>query len=156
MHDVTPGIPIPSNCSTYLVDQNGTSLSCPPIPSASSSHSRQVHLENTIQMTEPVHPLVQQASGRGSSTTRKRHSSTTHCQVERRYREGLKAELDRLRRAIPTLSCASRHGSVARLSKVMVLASAIDYIRSIEDERAHLQKEIEGLKCHSRSKSKVK
>jgi len=58
-----------------------------------------------------------------------------HNQVEQKYRNGLNAELDRLRDAIP--STASQTGQ-AKLSKGMVLASAIDYIKHVEDERDKL------------------
>ncbi|KAF2681678.1 hypothetical protein K458DRAFT_420447 [Lentithecium fluviatile CBS 122367] len=70
-----------------------------------------------------------------------------HKQVERKYREGLNAELDRLRRSIPTLPRGDegKFGH-ARLSKTMVLASAIDYIHKIEQEREVALQELERLR----------
>jgi hypothetical protein len=60
-----------------------------------------------------------------------------HNQVERKYREGLNSELERLRRAVPTL-LQSVEGEVMgqpKPSKAIVLASAIDYIKKTEKER---------------------
>ncbi|OCK85575.1 hypothetical protein K432DRAFT_421715 [Lepidopterella palustris CBS 459.81] len=70
-----------------------------------------------------------------------------HNQVERKYREGLNSELERLRRAIPTLP---QHDSTEETgrpkpTKVMVLAGAIDYIKSMEDELDSLSNENERL-----------
>lgn len=64
-----------------------------------------------------------------------------HNQVERKYREGLNAELERLRRAVPTLPQSDEAGAMGqpKPSKAMVLASAIDYIRNLEAERDGLK-----------------
>jgi hypothetical protein len=71
-----------------------------------------------------------------------------HNQVERKYREGLNSELERLRRAVPTLPHSEDGGIMGqpKPSKAMVLSSAIDYIRSIEKERDALRAENETLK----------
>ncbi|KAF2624198.1 hypothetical protein BU25DRAFT_163155 [Macroventuria anomochaeta] len=71
-----------------------------------------------------------------------------HNQVERKYREGLNAELERLRRAVPTLPQSDEAGAMgqAKPSKAMVLASAIEYIRRIEAERDALKLENERLR----------
>ena len=71
-----------------------------------------------------------------------------HHEVERKYREGLNAGLERLRMAIPTLLRLDSQDVDApiRPSKATVLASAIDYIRQMEVERDRLQKENEALK----------
>ncbi|OAK99677.1 hypothetical protein IQ06DRAFT_294112 [Phaeosphaeriaceae sp. SRC1lsM3a] len=64
-----------------------------------------------------------------------------HRQVERKYRDNLNSDLERLRRAVPTL-CQSEEGSAIgrpRPSKAMVLSCAIDYIAKIELERDGLQ-----------------
>ena len=71
-----------------------------------------------------------------------------HNQVERKYREGLNSELERLRRAVPTLP--QREGgdlnSPPKPSKATVLASAIDYIKFIEAERERLTEENKRLR----------
>ena len=71
-----------------------------------------------------------------------------HNQVERKYREGLNAELERLRRAVPTLPQRDSTDltSPPKPSKATVLASAIDYIKSIEAERDRLREENESLR----------
>ncbi|KAJ4311025.1 hypothetical protein N0V94_008151 [Neodidymelliopsis sp. IMI 364377] len=71
-----------------------------------------------------------------------------HNQVERKYREGLNAELERLRRAVPTLPQSDEAGAMGqpKPSKAMVLASAIEYIRKIEAERDMLKLENERLR----------
>ncbi|KAF2675958.1 hypothetical protein K458DRAFT_253115, partial [Lentithecium fluviatile CBS 122367] len=77
-----------------------------------------------------------------SSTNTKQHR-LPHNQVERKYRENLNAELERLRRAIPTLpqNAAVDGGAMGqpKPSKAMVLAGAIEYIKAIERERDELR-----------------
>jgi hypothetical protein len=63
--------------------------------------------------------------------------------VERKYREGLNAELERLRRAVPTL-LQSHDGSgigQPKPSKSMVIAAAIKHIEMVTQERDMLQNE---------------
>jgi len=72
-----------------------------------------------------------------------------HNEVERKYREGLNAELERLRMAIPTLpqwDSQLLHGP-PKPSKATVLASAIDYIHKMELECDRLQGENEILRA---------
>jgi hypothetical protein len=71
-----------------------------------------------------------------------------HNQVERKYREGLNSELERLRRAVPTLPHSENGGAMGqpKPSKAMVLSSAIEYIKRIEKERDALRVEVEKLK----------
>lgn len=70
-----------------------------------------------------------------------------HNQVERRYREGLNMELERLRRAVPALpqSDDSNSSTAMKPSKAMVLAAAIEYIKKTEWERDAAIEEIERL-----------
>jgi len=53
-----------------------------------------------------------------------------HNEVERKYRDRLNTELERLRRVVPTLPRGH-----TRLSKSMILAGAIDYIEKTEREK---------------------
>lgn len=71
-----------------------------------------------------------------------------HNQVERKYREGLNAELERLRRAVPTLTQSDEAGAMGqpKPSKAMVLASAIEYIQKLEAERDALKLDNERLR----------
>ncbi|EOA81198.1 hypothetical protein ACJQWK_07483 [Exserohilum turcicum] len=69
-----------------------------------------------------------------------------HTEVERKYREKLNAELERLRKAVPMLpqSDSSESGGV-KPSKSMVLAVAIDYIKELERQRDLAVEEVERL-----------
>ncbi|KAF2659369.1 hypothetical protein K491DRAFT_591075 [Lophiostoma macrostomum CBS 122681] len=75
-----------------------------------------------------------------------------HNQVERKYREGLNAELERLRRAVPTLPQCDDSGAGGDVmgqpkpSKAMILAGAIEYIRRVEDERDDAIAECQALR----------
>ena len=72
---------------------------------------------------------------------------TPHNEVERRYRDGLNTELDRLRRAVPTIpqGIDSNIMSTVKPTKAVVLAAAIEYITKLEKERNAAVKEIERL-----------
>ncbi|KAF2460300.1 hypothetical protein BDY21DRAFT_161102 [Lineolata rhizophorae] len=67
-----------------------------------------------------------------------------HNQVERKYREGLNAQLERLRHAVPTLP--QGENVAQKPSKAMVLAAAIEYIHGLENERDTLLDEVEQLR----------
>lgn len=79
---------------------------------------------------------------------KRRTAPLPHNQVERKYRMRLTAELNRLRQAIPTIreSELSAHDDEAKLSKAAVLAAAVDYIASVNDERERLKERISWLK----------
>jgi len=80
-----------------------------------------------------------------------------HNQVERKYREGLNAELERLRLALPTLpKWDVEHGSssMSKASKATVLATAVAYIRDIERELDSLKQENEALKDGGRGRAR--
>ena len=70
-----------------------------------------------------------------------------HHQVERKYREGLNASLERLREAVPAFRKLNAIGGPgpARPSKAMILEGAIEYIQAIEKERDMYRTEIERL-----------
>jgi hypothetical protein len=87
-------------------------------------------------------------SATSASSKSHRAGRLPHNQVERKYREGLNSELERLRRAVPTLPHSEDGGVMgqSKPSKAMVLSSAIDYIKSIEKERDALRAENERLK----------
>ena len=75
-----------------------------------------------------------------------------HSLVERKYREGLNAGLERLRMAVPTLPRWDSQSIVGppKPSKATILAVAIDYIHKIEVERDRLQLENKMLKTGKR------
>lgn len=88
-----------------------------------------------------------QATGSSSSKSQ-RTRRLPHNQVERKYREGLNSELERLRKAVPTLPHGDDESAIGqpKPSKAMILSSAIEYIRAIERERDALREEVERLK----------
>ncbi|KAH8717078.1 hypothetical protein GQ44DRAFT_712835 [Phaeosphaeriaceae sp. PMI808] len=89
------------------------------------------------------------AESTGSSSNKcPRTGRLPHNQVERKYREGLNSELERLRKAVPTLPQSDGGSAMGQTkpSKAMVLSSAIEYIKSIEKERDTLKVEVERLK----------
>lgn len=85
-----------------------------------------------------------------------------HNQVEKKYREGLNNELERLRRAVRTLpqprnrSCSTSEedddsyggysAAVPKPSKAAVLAGAVEYIKYLESEHERLANENEQLR----------
>ncbi|KAF2089862.1 hypothetical protein K490DRAFT_62740 [Saccharata proteae CBS 121410] len=90
-----------------------------------------------------------------ASATTHKPPRLPHNQVEKKYREGLNTELERLRRAVPTLpqrststaGAASGTGDAAEYvggggppkpSKATILASAVDYIKYLEGENERL------------------
>jgi hypothetical protein len=92
---------------------------------------------------DPIATHVPGAPNESQPTTRIPHNT-----VERKYREGLNTELERLRRAVPTL-LQSHEGSgigQSKPSKSMVIAAAINHIEMIENERNVLQKENDELR----------
>ncbi|KAJ4297950.1 hypothetical protein N0V90_005849 [Kalmusia sp. IMI 367209] len=95
-------------------------------------------------------PRVDRANSSTSTSSKGQHRTPRlpHNQVERKYREGLNASLERLRRAVPTLVQPDEVSllSQPRPSKSMVLAGAIDYIKAIEKERDLLREENERLR----------
>jgi len=86
------------------------------------------------------------AASSASSTSGKSNSARTpHNQVERKYRESLNTEMERLRLAVPATArweenVYSQAGKI-KPSKAMVLASAISYIHSLEKEMETLRRE---------------
>jgi hypothetical protein len=77
----------------------------------------------------------------------RRTTCLPHKQVERKYREGLNMEFERLRRAIPTLpqSVDANVMGAAKPSKGMVLGAAIEYINKLERERDAAYDELERI-----------
>ncbi|KAL1381990.1 hypothetical protein HDK64DRAFT_313629 [Phyllosticta capitalensis] len=128
------------------------------IPPAPKRQLRTRHHE------EPQHdddaPLDARASARAASNRAQAKTRQPHNMVEKKYREGLNNELERLRRAVRTLpqprtrSLSSDDdddgygysSSVPKPSKAAVLAGAVDYIRYLETEHERLRSENEQLR----------
>jgi hypothetical protein len=94
--------------------------------------------ERSQPKLDPIVCSVSGAWAEGQCTTR-----IPHYIVERKYREGLNAQLERLRRVVPTFQ--SGDGGMTdqpKPSKSMVIAAAIDHnIEMVTQERDMLQKE---------------
>jgi hypothetical protein len=87
----------------------------------------------------------------GSSSAKSQHTGRLpHNQVERKYREGLNTELERLRKAVPTLANSEQGDAMGqpKPSKAMVLSKAIDYIKQVEREKEALKGQVEKLKLN--------
>lgn len=84
-------------------------------------------------------------SSAASSTQCNESGSTRlpHTAIERKYREGMNAALKRLRKVVTTLPQEGYDSTskTTRLSKSMIINGAIEYIESLERERA-LQHEV--------------
>lgn len=139
----------------------GISASSTTPSNRTSIYSTSRHPSDAAPFEDPTPKRPQRKRGRPRLDRTKTISSTSspssksqktgrlpHNQVERKYREGLNAELERLRRAVPTLPQSDEAGAMgqAKPSKAMVLASAIEYIRRIEAERDALKLENERLR----------
>ncbi|KAF2404067.1 hypothetical protein EJ06DRAFT_567858 [Trichodelitschia bisporula] len=86
-----------------------------------------------------------------SSTAASAARRIPHNQVERKYREGINQEMERLRHALPSLAAGGPVGVVdnasgPRASKATVLASATEYIMTLEEEIHTLLAENEALR----------
>jgi hypothetical protein len=134
-----------------------TSLS-PSVLNTEPSCSDSVGIETTIKLAprKRGRPRINRnrtislsSSSDASSTPTSVHrpGCLPHKQVERKYREGLNLQLERLRKAVPTLlqSTDSCVMGAAKPSKGMVLAAAIKYISKIEQERDSAIDEVERL-----------
>ncbi|KAK7177852.1 hypothetical protein PSPO01_16095 [Paraphaeosphaeria sporulosa] len=91
-----------------------------------------------------------------SSIQSQRAQRLPHNQVERKYREGLNASLERLRKTVPALCQDDDLRGLlahARPSKAMILEGAIEYIKAIEEERDMYRDEIERLRRNAGGES---
>jgi hypothetical protein len=133
-----------------------------PSPSNSSQAStpRSTHKERPKKATSTKKqipalptPLVE---------TPKAKSRVPHNQVEKKYRENVNAQLDALRRVVPSqnqtgfdgldmedLGSASAAGR--QPSKAAVLSSATAYIRQLEKDNARMLEEMDALKVQNRT-----
>lgn len=90
-----------------------------------------------------------------SSSKGKVSQRVPHNQVERKYREALNAEMERLRVNIPTLPQhdGSSLAGPPRPSKATVLSAAVDYIKQLEADTERLAEQNEDLRGGSNSSS---
>jgi len=112
--------------------------------------------QNIIEL--PVEPTPKRKRGRprisrraseASSLKKKVSQRVPYNQVERKYRQMLNAEMERLRLKVPTLP---QHTDISlagppKPSKATVLAAAVDYIKLLEADTKRLSEENEELRC---------
>jgi small-conductance mechanosensitive channel len=80
-----------------------------------------------------------------------------HNHVERKYREGLNLELERLRQAVSTLPQSGESDAIGqhKPSKAVVIAAAVDHIGRVEKEKDALQEENERIR-HAQGRTRQK
>jgi hypothetical protein len=116
---------------------------------SSTLSSRSTSPEVIASMVKPQ--KARRGRPRLNSTTSSKPATNVrvpHKEVERKYRDGLNTIMERLRMSVP--STARWEGDCSdpfnlKPSKAMVLASAIDYIKAVEEERDMLVLEIESI-----------
>jgi hypothetical protein len=119
--------PTSSSCSDSSSDSPTCALKC----ESSSRISADAGTAPKRQMGKPGQPKLDPIA------------RIPHNMVERKYREGLNAQLERLRRAVPALlQSDGGDGTIQpRPSKSMVIAAAINHIEMVTLERDMLQDE---------------
>lgn len=145
--------PTPSLCGDGPRPQHQSSPSLSPRPLKRETPDEAANLDDDTTPKRPQkkrgRPRIDRSSTDSSASSKTRATQRLpHNQVERKYREGLNSELERLRRAVPTLIQRDPRDltSPPKPSKATILASAIDYIKKIEQERDILRDENEKLR----------
>ncbi|TLD36833.1 putative transcription factor bhlh protein [Venturia nashicola] len=156
--------------STSVSPHNHHAFSEATSPETPSLYDEDLHLKQEPSYTpSPTNAIPTAPRKRGRPPTARPSEDTTydestqiskptkpskrqpHNQVERKYRQGLNAELERLKKALPTFhnwQMASSCGAsgMPKTSKAGVLAGAVAYIQDMERECDHLRRENELLK----------
>jgi len=136
-----------SSATTSLADEDDEDITpkqesiCAPSPAAVAAAPRKRGRPRTVRIPEKNTYEYDMKSPKPSKRQ-------PHNQVERKYREGLNTELEKLRLALPATrwEMSSGCGSGVKASKAVVLACAVAYIRDLEQERDLLRRENEMLK----------
>jgi hypothetical protein len=143
--------------SLFSGDLNYSFDSPIPTSSLSSSDSEELSFDQyetaTVDASSALELVDSTSSSSGVANHPSRRSSTesdgshrvskgrvAHNLVERKYRNTLNAEMERLGRVIPHIAQLNSHGPDGRPkpSKATILASAVDYITKVEEERKQL------------------
>jgi hypothetical protein len=144
--DASQDLYSPTTVSPHVTKRE--SHSTPASPSSESTPKRPLRKRgrprlDTTTSTTSDSPTNTTSTSAPSSAKSHRAARLPHNQVERKYREGLNSELERLRKAVPSLPQSDEGGGMGqpKPSKAMVLSSAIEYIHRIERERDALREE---------------
>lgn len=121
------------------------------VPTSTDDPSTKLARKRGRPRLDRTRELPSPPSSSATSSRTHRPPRLPHNQVERKYREGLNSELEKLREAVPTLRRSAQDGALAgtaqpKPSKAMVLSSAIEYIHQVESERDALLAEVERLR----------
>lgn len=97
-----------------------------------------------------------------------RQAKTSHCQVERKYRENLNTKFEILRRTIPCMQpqlttkqlceggdVEDLDSTVVKPRKADILSSATDYVKQLEDRNGKMGGEIEFLRSRVKAIEKL-
>lgn len=122
------------------------SLCSPGSDTYASSDCCSVELTGSPKLPKrtPVRPPKSEGN-RGIQGSPKVSKRVPHHEVERKYRNGLNRQLERLRDAIPSAREANATGTYGKLSKTVILTSAIDYIALLEQKLELMRREKEML-----------
>lgn len=123
----------------------------PRLPSPSARPRTFIHVKSEPTKRKRGRPRLPSATTKVSASIVakkvERPQCIPHTEVERKYREKLNTELERLRRAVPSLLRADSDNVMGgtRISKSAVLAVAIDYIKDLEAQRDSALDEVKRL-----------
>jgi len=137
-----PSIPTPSSHGSPTTSSPVPVSSIQPAPEDSTTVKPPPRKRGRPRLNRPAsEPTASNTGSKGART-----QCMPHTEVERKYREKLNAELERLRRAVPMLpQCDSADMGAVKPSKSMILAVAIDYIKELEKQRDAAIEEVERL-----------
>jgi hypothetical protein len=128
--------PLSPSLSEHEISKEATSPDEESVPRQARPKRGRPRFNRNFSSAKPV-----PSTSASSPKQRQRAPRQPHYQVERKYREGLKSDLENLRRAVPALSLSEEGAGIGRPkpSKAMVLSCAVEYIAKIELERDGLR-----------------
>jgi hypothetical protein len=135
---------LPISLKRSYSSSSSTASVSPPSPASHTSNDSDYEEgpahKRSKRHSNPV-PQSKRADSPDSACSKKATERIPHNQVERKYREGLNTQLEKLRRVVPTL-CPAEDGEKPKPSKATILANAIAYIKKLEQERDILAKQV--------------
>jgi len=121
--------------------------------------------EHTLKISSsPTKPIDDHAT----TTHPTRQTKTSHCQVERKYRENLNTRFEILRRTIPSMQpqlttkqlcdggdVEDLDNNVIKPRKAEILSSATDYVKQLEELNSKMSSEIQFLRSRVKAIEKL-
>ena len=145
---------LPSQRNSY----QGSPITRPSPKRSSTASASGVHISQTASATTTYDH---------TPPTITRQAKTSHCQVERKYRENLNTNFETLRRTIPSMQPASTGysprnagdvedcGKTVKPRKADILSSATDYVKQLEDKNDKMGCEIDFLRSRVKAIEKL-